>query len=110
MFAAVALLALPMAQMILMLVVGSGIIGRVLVGNIVSAIKQQNSFLHVIANSEQEAAGFVARIFEDQKRPGMRTKFQIEIDGHSLRGPDPDQEPQPPGRGDFSAYSQGRTI
>jgi hypothetical protein len=45
MFAAVALLALPMAQMILMLVVGSGIIGRVLVGNIVSAIKQQNSFL-----------------------------------------------------------------
>jgi hypothetical protein len=39
-FASVTLLALPMAQMMLMLVVGSGILGRVLVGNMVSAIKQ----------------------------------------------------------------------
>ena len=81
-FAAVTLLALPMAQMILMLVVGAGILGRVLVGNIAHAIKQQNSVIHVIADSEQEAAGFVARVFEDQKRPGIGTNFQIEIDGH----------------------------
>ena len=81
-FAAVTLLALPMAQMILMLVVGAGILGRVLVGNVAHTIKQQNSFIHVIADSEQEAAGFVARIFEDQKRPGISTRFQIEIDGH----------------------------
>lgn len=81
-FAAVVLLALPMAQMILMLLVGSGILGRVLVGNMVSAVKQQASFIHIIADSEQEAAGFVARIFEDQNRPGIRTRFQIELDGH----------------------------
>jgi hypothetical protein len=82
-FAAVLLLALPMAQMILMLIVGSGVLGRVLVGNIVSAVKRQASFLHIVAHSEQEAAGFVARIFEDQKSSrGNRTKFQIEIDGH----------------------------
>ena len=81
-FAAVSLLALPMAQMVLMLIVGAGICTRTIVGNIVYSMMQQGSLLHIIVNSEEEANNVIAEAFRHQLDADEDTKFQIEVQGH----------------------------
>lgn len=75
-----------------MLVVGSGVLGRVLVGNLAEEVRHQAGFVHVVVRNEDEAAAALGRLFEDQMRNaggeredgsrGKGTRFQIEIDGH----------------------------
>ncbi|RYP61711.1 hypothetical protein DL771_010031 [Monosporascus sp. 5C6A] len=65
-FAAVSLLALPMAQFVLMMVIGAGISGRHLTSYLAAKTGQKDSFIHVIADSEERAGQIVQRVFEDQ--------------------------------------------
>ena len=81
-FAAVTLLALPMAQMVLMLIVGAGICARTMVGNIVYTMMQQGSLLHIIVNSADEASEVIAEVFRLQLDADEHPKFQIEVQGH----------------------------
>ena len=85
-FAAVTLLALPMAQMVLIIVVGAGILARVITGNIASSILQQDSLFHVIASNEADAVEIVRQAFKEQSDLDAETKFQIEIEGHIFIG------------------------
>ena len=79
-FAAVTLLALPMAQMILVLVVGSAIISRALVRRIVLSIQKQRKFLCIIVTTEAEAEEVLAVVFSLQRSDAFT--HQIEINGN----------------------------
>ncbi|KAI1845486.1 hypothetical protein JX266_008344 [Neoarthrinium moseri] len=64
--AAVVLLALPMAQMVLTLVVGSGAVGQFLIQKMADTVKKTGSSIHVIADSDEEAGAIVMRLLDDQ--------------------------------------------
>lgn len=81
-FAAVTLLALPMSQMILMIVVGTAVISRALVSKIVDTIQKQRNFLHIIVTTKKEASEVLAVIFNSQQGSDDSRPYQIEIDGN----------------------------
>lgn len=78
-FSAVTLLAMPMAQMVVVLIVAAGIGSRFITGGIVSEIAKAEPMMHVVANEEQEAMEAIAQIFELQQKPDMH--FQVEVEG-----------------------------
>ena len=80
-FAAVTIPALPMAQMIIRIVVGAGILARAITRNIAHAILEQDSLLHIIASNETDAIEIISRAFKEQADLNAETKFQIEVDG-----------------------------
>ncbi|KAJ4291875.1 hypothetical protein N0V90_009771 [Kalmusia sp. IMI 367209] len=80
-FSSSTLLAFPMAEMVLMLVLGAGVLSRVMATSIVNAILLQDSMIHIIANNEVEADDVVAAVFRHQLDVG-ETKFHVEVDGH----------------------------
>ena len=80
-FASVTILAMPMAQMILLLFLGAGIGTRVIVGGLVAAIARTKPLIHVIAGSELEAHNVIMELFAMQKLE-WTSEFQIELDGH----------------------------
>ncbi|KAF4625809.1 hypothetical protein G7Y89_g12354 [Cudoniella acicularis] len=77
---AVTLLAMPMAQLVLMMVLAAGVGSRVISGGIVSAISKNEPMIHVIGESEEEAFKIMTEIFSLQQRPEV--KFQVELNGH----------------------------
>lgn len=69
-----------MAEMILMLILGAGVLSRVMASKIVQAIDRQDSMIHIIAQNEGDADKIVTHAFKHQL--SEETKFQIELDGH----------------------------
>jgi hypothetical protein len=86
-FSNVTLLPLPMAEMVVILVLGAGIFGRAISSGIVSSVEQTEPMIHIITDSEEEACRVIGDIFslgEDDE--GERHIFQIEINGHIFLG------------------------
>jgi hypothetical protein len=75
---AVSLLAMPMAQLVLMMILAAGVGSRVIAGGIVTAVAKNEPMLHVITENEEDAFKVMAEIFELQQQ----TEFQLELDGH----------------------------
>jgi hypothetical protein len=80
-FSSAALLAIPVAEMILVLVLGAGVLSRVIAKNMVRAIDQRNSMVHIVSKNEHDAEEVVRSVFMHQMDEDS-TKFQIEVDGH----------------------------
>lgn len=77
---AVSLLAMPMAQLVLMSVVGAGVGSRVVASSIVSAVGKRQPMIHVITDNNMEATQVVRELFalqDVEEKP-----FQIEARGH----------------------------
>jgi len=74
-----------MAQMILTLVVGAGILPRFLTSYLATMIRKKDGYIHVIAQSEDEAEAVVKRIFDDQANAishgDEQTRCLVEING-----------------------------
>jgi len=77
---AVSLLAMPMAQLVLMLILAAGVGSRVISGGIVTAVAKNEPMIHVITDTKADAFKVMTEIFALQQQP--KTKFQIELQGH----------------------------
>jgi hypothetical protein len=77
---AVTLLAMPMAQLALMLILAAGIGSRAISGGIVNAVTKNEPMIHVITENEKEAYEVIREVFYHQQR--LETNFQVEIKGH----------------------------
>lgn len=78
-FAAVTVLALPMAQMLLMLVLGAGMGSRILATTTVASLTGRVPILPLMTRSEEELYDVVQDIFALQRE---NSDFQIELNGH----------------------------
>lgn len=88
--AAVTLLAMPMAQMVAMLILAAGLGSRTVARGITARYSQSGSLLHVISASEKQTLGVIFEIFKLQRELARRAEggeakragFQVEIGGH----------------------------
>ncbi|KAJ4997726.1 hypothetical protein K4K48_006542 [Colletotrichum sp. SAR 10_66] len=81
-FAAVTLLAMPMAQMVLMVIVGSGFFSRAVVQKMVKTMYQEKPVMHLIAADEQTADRMLTDIMQmkgDTARSS--SSYVFEVDG-----------------------------
>ncbi|KAI8265680.1 hypothetical protein K4K56_005051 [Colletotrichum sp. SAR 10_98] len=81
-FAAVTLLAMPMAQMVLMVIVGSGFFSRAVVQKMVKTMYQEKPVMHLIAADEQTADHMLTDIMQmkgDTARSS--SSYVFEVDG-----------------------------
>ncbi|KAJ5014902.1 hypothetical protein K4K57_000835 [Colletotrichum sp. SAR 10_99] len=81
-FAAVTLLAMPMAQMVLMMIVGSGFFSRAVVQKMVKTMYQEKPVMHLIAADEQTADHMLTDIMQmkgDTARSS--SSYVFEVDG-----------------------------
>ena len=93
-FAAVQLLALPMAILVLTLILAAGVFGRGFANWIVTRIDQEEPLVHIIVKDTQEAHTVISKILELDSRGGLVETdlaeegrkggrlLQVEIGGH----------------------------
>ncbi|RDW78263.1 hypothetical protein BP5796_06115 [Coleophoma crateriformis] len=78
-FSAVSLLAMPMVQMVVVLILAAGIGSRLIAKAIVAEITKTEPMVHVVTNDESQAFEAIAEIFRLQQKPDMN--FQVEVKG-----------------------------
>ena len=63
-FGSVGLLALPMEQMILVLIMGAGMFGRAITSGLISIVAERTPVMHVLADDEETADRVLRRVLQ----------------------------------------------
>lgn len=79
-FAAVSLLALPMALMALMVIIGAGYFSRVIIQGMVLVMCQERPIMHLIAENRETANRMMAMILQLQPED-TSSSYVFEVDG-----------------------------
>ncbi|KAF9875086.1 hypothetical protein CkaCkLH20_07352 [Colletotrichum karsti] len=81
-FAAVTLLALPMSQMVLMVIVGSGFFSRAIVQKMVKTMYHERPVMHLIAEDKQTADRMLTDIMQMKMEPeDASSSYVFEVNG-----------------------------
>jgi hypothetical protein len=80
-FAAVSLLALPMAQMILMVILGVGFFSRAIVQGLVLAMYKEKPIMHLITEDRDTANAIMEKILHMQPVDPTTSSYVLEING-----------------------------
>lgn len=85
-FAGVSLLAMPMAQLVTMLILAAGLGSRTISRGIVSQLFKSEPMIHIITTNEQDSVHAIMELFtlheEEGFSNGEKPHYQIELDGH----------------------------
>ena len=79
-FAAVALLALPMTQMLLTVIMGAGVFGRAITSGLVTAVDEEMTLMHLIASNKTAADQILVNIMKMQPEDSSLS-YVLEVNG-----------------------------
>jgi hypothetical protein len=79
-FASVALVALPMAQMLLMVIMGSGVFSRAIASGLVTAAHEELPLIHLITEDEATGDYLMLKVMKMQSED-TSISYLLEMDG-----------------------------